>query len=118
MAIVKNFLGWNSSWQFSSESIERKLLSKIILGAYLDEKCVGYGIVNPNAGIVPQIAVEKNHRRKGIGSAILAQLLAKTEQDKKLKFSNVDFSLKETIGFIEHLEFSRTITQFEMIKPL
>ncbi len=116
--LLETFWDGTPSWQFSSESIVRKLLPKIILGAYLEKKCVGYGIINPTAGVVPQIAVKKNHRRIGIGSAILEQLLTKTEEDKKLKFSNVDFSLKEAIGFIEHLQFSRTFTQLEMIMPL
>lgn len=115
--LLKTFWDGNPSWQFSSESIERKSLPKIFFGAYLDEKCVGYGVTGPK-GIIHQIAVEKNHRRKGIGSAILAQFLTKIEKDNKLRFSNVDFSLKETIGFIEHLGFDLKITQLEMIKPL
>lgn len=116
--LFKTFWDGNPSWQFSSESIERKSSHKTILAAYLDKKCVGYGVVYPVSGIVPQIAVEKNNRRKGIGSAILEQLLTKTEKDIKLKFSNVDSSLKQVIGFIEYLEFNPTITQFEMIKLL
>ncbi len=116
--LFKTFWDGNPSWQFSSESIERKLFQKVVLSAYLDGKCVGYGVVYPISGVVPQIAVEKNNRRKGIGSAILEQLLTKTDKGIKLKFSNVDSSLKQLIGFIDYLEFNPTITQFEMIKPL
>jgi ribosomal protein S18 acetylase RimI-like enzyme len=115
---LKKFRDGNPSWQFSSDSIERKLSSKIILGAFFDGKCVGYGIVFPTSGIVAQIAVDKNYRKKGIGSAILAKAIEKTDEGNFLKFSNVDFSLKEIIGFLEKLNFKHTLTQIEMIKTL
>ena len=105
------------SWQFSSEAIQREILRKEFYVAYFDNEFVGYGVCSPK-GIISQLAVDRNHRRKGIGAAILAEMLANGDEKKSLRFSNIDSSLHETIGFIEHLSFSRILVQFEMIKPL
>jgi ribosomal protein S18 acetylase RimI-like enzyme len=116
--LLENFWDRNTSWQFSWESILRKTLSKTILGAFLDENIVGYGVVYPTSGMIPQIAVDKNCRRKGVASTILYELREHAEKDKKLKFSNVDESLVNVIEFVKRLDFKQTITQFEMIKTL
>lgn len=116
--LLKTFWDGNTSWQFSSESIERKLLSKIILGAFLDETIVGYGVVYPTAGTVSQIAIDKKHRRKGVASTLLYEMKKRSEKDKKLKLSNVDESIISVTGLVKSLDFKQTITQFEMIKTL
>jgi ribosomal protein S18 acetylase RimI-like enzyme len=41
---------------------------------YCGEVKVGYGIIQPLTGDVPQIAVHRAHRNKGIGSAIFEHL--------------------------------------------
>jgi ribosomal protein S18 acetylase RimI-like enzyme len=105
------------SWQFSSEAIQREMLRKEIFGAYSDNELVGYCVCSPK-GIISQIAVDKDYRRKGIGAAILAKILTNGGEKKSLKFSNVDSSLDETIGFINRLGFVPSIVQLEMIKPL
>lgn len=62
------------SWQNSFGSIDRCLSDFVVLGAFIDSELVGYGIVEPPAGDIPQIAVNKDRRRMGIGSALLKEL--------------------------------------------
>ena len=116
--LLKTFWDGNTSWQQSAEAIERSLIKKIILGAYLNEECVGYGIVSPKKGFISQIAVAQNHRRKGIASNILAEMEIKIGNDKQLCVSNVDSNLDDTIAFLQKTGFEKTLSQFEMIKIL
>ncbi len=116
-SVFRKFWEGNPSWQFSSDAIQREMLRKEIFGAYSNKKFVGYCICTPK-GLISQIAVDKGYRRKGIGAAILATILSEGEERKNLRFSNVDSTLHNTIGFIKHLSFAQTLVQFEMIKPL
>lgn len=116
--LLKTFWDGTTSWQYSAESIERSLVKKIIFGAYAGEKCVGFGIVSPRKGFIWQIAVDRNYRRKGIASSILAEMERKIGDDKKLRVSNVDLNLNGTIAFLQKTGFEETLSQFEMIKFL
>lgn len=116
--LMKTFCDGSATWQYSAESIERSLIKKITLGAYLDEKCVGYGIVSPKKGFIWQIAVDRNYRRKGIASNILAEMEIKIGNDKQLRVGNVDSKLGGTIAFLQKTGFDETLSQFEMIKTL
>lgn len=115
---LKSFWDGNTSWQYSSESIERKLLPKLILGAFLKDRIRGYGVVYPKTGAVVQLAVDKKHRRKKIASTLLAELGRRSEKGNKMNFSNVDRRLAAVTGFIEDAGFRQTFAQIEMIKPL
>lgn len=102
------------SWQNSFQSLARCQEDLIAFGAFIDSDFVGYGVVEPAAGDIPQIAVRKHWRRKGIGSAILNQL-AKNIPHENIKILNSD---KADTGFtsfaiangIPHLG-----SQYEMI---
>lgn len=115
--LFKTFWDRNPSWQFSSESIDRKISPKIILGAFSGEKCVGYCVFYTNSGVVSQIGVDKNHRRKSVGSMLLAYL-CRSNRIEQINFWNVDARLASLVGFVEKLKFTPTISQTEMILPL
>lgn len=106
------------SWQFSTDSVKRKPPPKLILGAFLDETLVGYGVFFPRSGTVVHIAVAREHRRKRIASTLLFEMRAKCEEDVKLRFTNVDESLSNIIGLIKNFGFKQTISQIEMLKIL
>ncbi|HLM01845.1 MAG TPA: GNAT family N-acetyltransferase [Pyrinomonadaceae bacterium] len=116
--LLKSFWDGNTSWQNSVEAVERSLSKKIVLGAFSRERCVGYGIVFPESGSVAQLAVDKNHRRKGIGSLILNQMRQAAGKDKPLRAANVDDNLKDAVSFLKNRNFGETLCQFEMIKQL
>jgi len=89
-------------------------IAKELLGAYLDDKCVGYGVVFQPTGNLMQLAVAHAHRRKGIGSKILQALSA----GESLKVNNVDEILKGTLAFYEANGFKLVLEQYEMSKNL
>lgn len=107
-----------ASWQFSNESIKRKLAQTKFFGAFSDDKCIGFALLFPSSGIVPQIVVEKNHRQKGIAKSLLAKIQNETIENKKLRLSNIDSNLKNLIKFADKLKFKPTISQYEMTLKL
>jgi ribosomal protein S18 acetylase RimI-like enzyme len=102
------------SWQNSSDAVERAGNQCEIIGAFVDEKCIGYGIVFKPSGIVMQLAVGHEFRRRGIGSRILAALSG----DVPLKTNNVDEELEGTLAFYKANGFEIGLRQFEMIRAL
>ena len=102
------------SWQNSMDAVERVRNQCEILGAFVDEKCVGYGIVFKPSGILMQLAVAQEFRRRGIGRRLLASLSG----DKILKTNNVDEELKGTLEFYKACGFEIVLRQFEMMRTL
>ena len=102
------------SWQNSNDAVERVRSKCEIVGAFVDEKCVGYGIVYKPSRILMQLAVAQEFRRRGIGSRILATLSG----DGILKTNNVDEDLKGTLEFYKANGFEIVLRQFEMVRAL
>ena len=102
------------SWQNSADAVERARDQCEIVGAFVGENCVGYGIVFKPSRIVMQLAVAHELRRRGIGRKILATLAG----DEILKTNNVDEELKGTLAFYEACGFEIGLKQFEMIRAL
>ena len=102
------------SWQNSIDAVGRARDQCEIVGAFVDEKCVGYGIVFKPSGILMQLAVAHGFRRRGIGRRILFELSG----DVMLKTNNVDEELKGTLAFYEACGFEVGLRQFEMLKVL
>jgi ribosomal protein S18 acetylase RimI-like enzyme len=102
------------SWQNSMDAVKRARSQCEIVGAFVDENCVGYGIVFKPSGIVMQLAVAPEFRRRGIGRRILAVLSG----NEILKTNNVDEELTGTLAFYKNCGFEIGLRQFEMAKPL
>ncbi len=105
------------SWQNSFDAVERAPEDFLILGAYSDDKLVGYCIFEPGSGDITQIAVEKAYRRKGIASLLLLEAIQSNRYDsvKAINYltDQTDFShLMDSFGI------SKKGQQFEMIKQL
>jgi ribosomal protein S18 acetylase RimI-like enzyme len=116
--LLQSFWSYQPSWANSITAIERSVSSKLMLGAYLDEECVGYGIVSPASGDIPQLAVAPTHRRQGIGSALLRALHSRVTPGKTVTMTNIDSSSHETLAFSHTHGFHRVITQLEMMLKL
>ena len=82
------------------------------MGAYLQNKLVGYVVFNPKNNRILQIAVHKYHRKKGIGSTLIMTLQKKF--GKELSIINVDKSSKETNDFFKGVGFKEELEQLEM----
>lgn len=102
------------SWQSSIDAVECVGDQREIVGAFVDEHCVGYGIVHQPSGLLMQLAVAPAFRRRGIGRRILAALSG----EGILKVNNVDEELKGTLAFFKANGFEIVLGQFEMMRVL
>src|SRR3990172_8272087 len=96
------FWDWQPSWKNSIDSIQRSKSAKHIYGAFRDRELIGYGIVFPNTGDIPQLAVSYKHRRQGAGAALLNRLLSVMTPGTAAKLINVDGSDRSSIEFLLH----------------
>ena len=62
---------------------------------------------------MPQVAVEKNHRRQGIGTSLALHVL-EAATASKLKIINIDSTCTSLTGFCTALGLTRGGEQFEM----
>ncbi|HZN06015.1 MAG TPA: GNAT family N-acetyltransferase [Pyrinomonadaceae bacterium] len=112
--LYRSFWDGYPSWQNSIDAVERIATDTMIAAAYLNDECVGYGIVfTPSANLM-QLAVSPRHRRKGIGSAILAAL----EPPERLKINNIDEQLTNALEFYKANGYKQVLDQYEMMKTL
>jgi ribosomal protein S18 acetylase RimI-like enzyme len=116
--LLKTFWDGNTCWQNSIEAFKRSQARKIVFGAFRRETCVGYGVVYLKSGYLAQIAVDKNYRRRGVGSRLLSEMQKAVGKNKPLRVSNVDENLKCAVDFFKNRSFTETLSQFEMIKTL
>ena len=103
------------SWQNTFQALLKSPEHFIILGAFLDDKLVGYGIIEPFTGDIPQLAVAGRNRRSGIGSTILNEL-RKYNEANKTRVVNTDAAHEGTTNFFLKNGLQLMTTQLEMIK--
>ena len=114
--LFKSFWDGYPSWQNSIHAVDRIPNERVVVCAYVDEVLVGYGVAFKPWANLMQLAVAREHRRKGIGSRILAALQA--EVSESLKVTNVDEELTATMTFFEGKGFEMVFEQLEMVKTL
>lgn len=118
--LLQTFWTYHPSWQNSIDSMKRSsadaTINKKFLGLFLDNEMIGYGIVFPKSGNVPQIAVAKNHRGHGFGRMLLNALQNQTETP--LKVYNVDEKAGGVLAFLRANGFSLLTRQYEMLLKL
>lgn len=105
------------SWQNSFEAIGRKQQDFSIIGIYCKNQLTGYGIVEPASGDVTQLAVHPEYRRKGLGTAILGELI-KMNRHTGLKAINADTECTAIESFFISNGLPMKGKQFEMIRKL
>lgn len=112
--LYQSFWDSHPSWQNSIEACDRVAGDRSIVAAYMNGECAGYGVVfTPSANLM-QLAVSPKHRRKGVGSAILAAL----EQSERLKINNIDENFTPALAFYEANGYKQVLSQYEMVKRL
>jgi ribosomal protein S18 acetylase RimI-like enzyme len=111
------FWDFQPSWQNSIDSINAapEIFKYSIVR--LDGMIVGYGIVDKRSGDIPQLAVRKDYRHRGIGRSILADLFENIETSK-VSMINVDDRAKEMKEFLIKTGFENSVNQFEMLLKL
>ncbi|HPS31487.1 MAG TPA: GNAT family N-acetyltransferase [bacterium] len=111
------FCDFEPSWQNSFEAIDRKSDDFMILGAFSDERFIGYCIIEMRSGDIPQIAVDRTYRRKGAASFLLRESL-KFNQNDSIKVINTDIKCDSMTQFLKYLNINTKGKQFEMIREL
>ena len=110
----KTFWDFQPSWQNSIDSIERKIKHFKILGVFENEKVVGYGMIEKHTGDIPQLAVDKEYRRKGLATTLMDNLIQHSE-NQLVKFINSCANSISFRKFTESLNLEPGEGQYEMI---
>lgn len=80
---------FHPSWQNSSASI-KALMDSFSIGAVVIDGCLaGYIVFNPSSGDIPQLAVGRDFRGRGVASSLLSHAATHC-QGLKLKVNNVE----------------------------
>jgi ribosomal protein S18 acetylase RimI-like enzyme len=114
---LSDFWDFNPSWQNSFESIKRASEGFVGLGAFAENKLLGYCVFEPVSGDVTQLAVDKQHRRKGIASLLLDEII-KLNKSAVVRVINTDISSESITNFLKAKNMDVTGKQFEMIKKI
>lgn len=114
---IPRFWDFKPSWQNSMEAIERSIEDFICLGVFSEGNLIGYGVFEPTSGDVTQIAVDKQYRRRGVGS-LLFQKMLESNKHSSLKIINTDIECHSITAFLQSKNIEPAGKQFEMIKRL
>ncbi|HKO56123.1 MAG TPA: GNAT family N-acetyltransferase [Thermoanaerobaculia bacterium] len=98
-------------WQNSNASLARARDRHVVIG---DER--GYAAVFPNSGDLAQLAVAREHRRRGVGRQLLDAAAAIA--NKPLRVLNVDDRDEGIAAFFEAVGARRIVRQIEMVLAL
>ena len=105
---------WEPSWQNSIRSLQRSRMVRTVLGVFSEDRCIGYGIVYPDSGDVPQFCIDPAFRRKGAGTMLIGALQACVDPKIQLRAVTIDSSSISTIRFLLSQGFENLISQHEM----
>lgn len=111
----KLFWDISPSWQSAISSMD--IAQPKVLGAFVGEDLAGYVLFNPTNKRIYHIAVTPEHRRKGIGTQLLAEV-QKQLSEEKVQINNVDESAENLKLFLEKEGLVNDINQFEMVKNI
>ncbi|MGL4696402.1 GNAT family N-acetyltransferase [Enterococcus larvae] len=113
--VLSGFWDFVPSWQNSIASILAVSDAFICVTISNEEEIVGYGLIDQETGDIPQIAVQDQYRRKGIGSSIVSSL-AKHTKASAISIINIDDRCEGMKDFLKQLGFKQTTKQYEMIR--
>ena len=111
------FADFHPSWQNSMDGIRRNPDTFYAVACYHENIPVGYGISELQTGDISWLSVDKMHRRKGIGKALLKALLEKISTDQ-VKVVNTVSDADPLNNFLEVCGFPLGGKQYEMIRSL
>jgi ribosomal protein S18 acetylase RimI-like enzyme len=112
---LRSFWDWQPSWQNSVESLERSTDAITLVGAFAGGELVGYGSLEEATTDVPQIAVARSHRRRGVGRALVGTMASMLPgPDGSLWVLNVDTASQTDLAFFAALGGSEFVRQYEM----
>ncbi|MFM9905554.1 MAG: GNAT family N-acetyltransferase [Pyrinomonadaceae bacterium] len=116
--LFTSFWDGKPSWQNSVEAVGRTTGLKKIAGAFIAGRCVGYIVFSSKFGRIAQMAVDRSHRNRGVGTMLLQKTQSETATGYSLQVINIDKSLSAATDFFRNRGFYERLSQFEMIKPM
>lgn len=115
--MAMKFWDFHPSWQNSFDSVYRQKDNFRIVGAYKNKILTGYAIFEPSSGDITQLAVDKQHRRKGIATKLINEVL-KINETSTLKIINSTIYCNSLYEFLKTNSIKPTGKQYEMIKKI
>lgn len=109
----EEFWDFNPSWQNSTHSINVMKKDLTFISAKINNKIVGYGVVDKLSGDIMQLAVDKNYRRQNIGHSILMYIFNIIES-KGIYVINVDSTCDSMKRFLNSVNLQDYVDQYEM----
>ncbi|HEY0751901.1 MAG TPA: GNAT family N-acetyltransferase [Chitinophagaceae bacterium] len=110
--LFTSFWDFQPTWQNSARAMEAIKEICVTIGAYDEDKLVGYLIYNPLSKRPQQFAVNKDHRHKGLGRKMF-QYIA-NHYSTELSSVNIDARSEDTNEFFRSLGFTNFVQQYEM----
>ena len=110
------FWDWEPSWQNAPAAVENTRQNHRITGAFEGDRLLAYIVHTTASNRVPQFAVRKTERRRGLAGQLFAHVAGSGPAE--LTLVNVDASDKSTQDFLENLGLSVIHRQYEMCLPL
>jgi len=80
--LLCSFWDFEPSWQNSIAAIQRKRAYFTIVGIWENDTLAGYGIVEKHSGDIPQLAIARQYRRKGLATALVRYLVSQIESNR------------------------------------
>ena len=114
---IGNLGDFTPSWQNNLQAISRRADDFKMVGALLGLEIVGYCVFEPSTGDITQIAVKKSHRRQGIGTSMLKEVL-EYNTFPSVKAVNCEVSCNNITRFLNYFGIPVKGKQFEMTKKL
>lgn len=108
---------FSPSWQNTFDAILRSSGGFVLLGAFQNAALVGYAVVNGSAGDIAQLAVDRAHRRKGIGSRLFKKACAYCAANR-IQVINTDARGTAITAFLAAHNMPVTGAQYEMVLAL
>lgn len=106
---------WEPSWQNSDDSVRRAVEPLVVLEASLEGSSAGHLVASPS-GTIWQLAVDRDLRRRGIGTALLRTLASR--RGPSIRYVNVQAGDGATLGLLESCGIGPGVGQYEMIREL
>ena len=113
----ENFHNCRPSWQSDADSIQRAGQSLKALIAQVKGRTVGYCVFDAKKGDLSLIAVHPQHRRKGIGSALLARMYQACTAPA-VRCLNIEESCHSLHHFLLAHGFAPLCQNYEMIRKV
>lgn len=110
--LMESFWDVSPSWQNLENSINREIDKLIILGGFLEGQQIAYLVFSPEKNRIIQIAVHKEHRKKGVAGRLVKEVLV--NHGPSLSLINLDENGDSIKEFLKDIGMEYQLKQIEM----